>query len=163
MVGVETVLQSPRCRGGKKAHTIKPWPFPWPGQWESQDIRYLSCPKLNSTQLHPRCLPAPWRVSPPLAGSGFPALFGLNYFFELWSHYFWIVIWSGRLYFHGFLLFSFLFTLLDVLPNASFYSSFWVVFITSMHLNLSREKLQDHCHLPPGLWLFGCYGRSSIF
>lgn len=113
----------------------------------------MGCPKLNSTQLYPHCSPAPWRVSPPLAGSGCPALFGLNYFFELWSHYFWTVIWSGRLSFHGFLLFPFLFTLLDVLPKASFYSSFWVVFITFMHLNLSREKLQNHCHLPLGFLL----------
>ena len=80
----------------------------------------------------------------PLLAQPSTAVFGLNYFFEPWSHYFWTIIWSGTFSCHGFLLFSLLFTLLDVLPKASFHSSFGVVFITFMHLNLSRK----HCHPP---------------
>lgn len=68
-------------------------------EWEpsslSSDLKVV----LNWTQLS--FFPYSPQSELPLAGSVFPALFGLNYFFELWSHYFWTVIWSGRYSFHS--------------------------------------------------------------
>lgn len=150
VVGVETMTQSPGCRGCSSTPST-PTPFTdlgcgisRPSDERLSQFWPMGCPKLNSAQLHPCCslLPAEW--ARPLLAQPSPAIFGLSYFFELCSHYFWTIIWSGRFSCHGFLLFSLLFTLLDVLPKASFHSSFGVVFITFMHLNLSRK----HCHPP---------------
>ena len=147
VVGAETMTQS-SCYWGGPRTPFSPTPFTALGSVSSRPSDELlshfwpkECPKLNSAQLS-SLLPAE-RACPLLAQPS-PAVFGLNYFFEPWSHYFWTIIWSGTFSCHGFLLFSLLFTLLDVLPKASFHSSFGVVFITFMHLNLSRE----HCHPP---------------
>lgn len=112
----------------------------------------IGCPKLNSAQPHPAacCSLAPCGACPPLAGSAFPALFGLNYFFESWSHYFWIVIWSGRFSFPGFLLFSSLCAPLDALPKVFFHSFFGGGFITSMHLIWVARSSKSLVIFPPG-------------
>ena len=150
MVGAETTTQSPCYWGGSRTPS-SPNPFTDLGSGSSRPSDELlshfwpkECPKLNSAQLQTCCSLLPAERACPLLAQPSTAVFGLNYFFEPWSHYFWTIIWSGTFSCHGFLLFSLLFTLLDVLPKASFHSSFGVVFITFMHLNLSRK----HCHPP---------------
>lgn len=114
---------------------------------------------LNSTPAA-RLLPAEW-ARPLLAQPSFPALFGLNYFFELWSHYFWTVIWSGRFSFHGFLLFSFLPLSWMGFPRSLFTVPFgWFLLPSCILIWVGGSSRSI---LPPSGWcLFSCSRSSSV-
>lgn len=110
----------------------------------------IGCPKLNSAQPHPAacCSLAPCGACPPLAGSAFPALFGLNYFF--WTlvslfldrHLVWKIFLSRvpsvRLPLRSF----------GCAPQGLLSQFLWGWFYYLHASNLSGKKFQEPGHLP---------------
>lgn len=155
--------------GQGKRYTFSPTTFSHLGSGSSRqadECLSVQIHKLSQTELYLAQL-----LLPACSLQSEPDPYWLSLLFLIW---FKLLLWTlvslfldhhlaWEIFFPRFLLFSFLSLSWMGFPR-SLFCSFWVAFITFMHLNLSWVKLQEHCHpvLFSGWCLFSCLGSSSI-